>query len=165
MKPKLKFSSIFWSLDLRASSWTSIHARVRKKHAAIGNVNVGRFRGKMPATQLNCLLKRPHFNKRVLKDALLQYKKCKLPLENEHFNDYCKRITSFWQLAPRRPALGSYHFCCTCPAFQDYAVCKHSLGISVVSGKTSVPDQWKINRFEDAAKRGRPKGATKTLQR
>jgi hypothetical protein len=108
----------------------------------------------------NCIAKY-NTNKSLL-EQLKKFNSSSLPLERETFREYVERVTSFC-VNEEIPPNGIIHYRCSCFAYNQYASCKHSLGLSIYFKKTLVPLGWSAESIADKSKAGRPKKAKHCL--
>ena len=80
---------------------------------------------------------------------------------------YLKAYSSCYSLLQSGDATdgGSGMFCCTCPAFVHYAICKHSLGYAIYLQKVNVPLRYSIQQIDVQRGPGRAKKARGALER
>jgi len=85
------------------------------------------------------------------------------PVKGEKFRNYVRRITSFYELHVLEEKNGDIYYSCSCPQYQKYAKCKHSLGCGIHFAKNQVPEKWVATSLADKSKVGRPKKAGQCL--
>ena len=81
------------------------------------------------------------------------------------FDVFMDMIFSFWVLKPIPKSFPKHEellecgicYTCTCPAFNHYFVCKHSLALGLINKKTKVPTRFSTQTL---GKRKAPAGAT-----
>ena len=54
-------------------------------------------------------------------------------------------------------------WCCSCPCFMQFGMCKHVISFQTVVLKQEVPAEYHIVRLRSRAKRGRPKKVPSSL--
>jgi hypothetical protein len=82
------------------------------------------------------------------------------PLQQEQFDDYMKRRSSFYKLKPipsNRINSEFVHFSCSCPHYQRKAYCKHGVAVGIWREKFRVPVEMSIAALGPKGKRGRKK--------
>jgi hypothetical protein len=101
----------------------------------------------------------------TLKQHFDLYKVSQLSLASEKFAQYVSRVSSFYQLKLLQQPNESNFYSCTCVNYLKDAVCKHSLGNSLLQKKTQCPPQWVVNTLEELRKKGRPPKASASLMK
>mmetsp|Transcript_9028 Transcript_9028/g.11846 ORF Transcript_9028/g.11846 Transcript_9028/m.11846 type:complete len:168 (+) Transcript_9028:332-835(+) len=106
----------------------------------------------VPAEKLKRQLKNAKLTKKLFKSHLKSYLASDLPRGNEKWATYIRCRRSFWKLRKLESHEingNDVHYCCDCPVYLQYAICKHSLGLSILREHTEVPLNYRISAEEN----------------
>jgi hypothetical protein len=87
------------------------------------------------------------------------------PTTKEKFKAYIQRLNSFYELKLLPEENGIVHYSCSCAQYFKYAICKHSLGLTIHFQKKQVPPEWVATLLSEKGKVGRPTQPKHCLQK